>query len=72
MATYEIYYDYCHTEEYDGEWYTSEERNCVETFYGDWSQLQDHLKIMREHGDYSNIYATCVSEDDDEYDYDED
>ncbi len=60
MVTYEIYYDYCSDEGY-------EERNCVETQqFNDWHELQDYIKVMREHGCYYNIYASCVSDDDGE------
>lgn len=59
MAEYEIIYDYC------GEEGGYVERNCCETFYGTWDELQQQLRCMKQRGTYFNIYASCVSDGDD-------
>ena len=52
---YEIIYDYLDDA-------GNENRNIVETFEGDWTELQTHLKKMRKNGCY-NITATALRED---------
>ena len=60
MAEYEIIYDYCDDE-------GNEERNCIETVWLEgWNHLQDYLKVMRAHGCYHNIYASCIRDEDGE------
>lgn len=51
MTRYEIIYDY------DNEFGT--ERNCIETFDGDWYELQEYIKAMKDNGCY-NISATAI------------
>ncbi|MBO6270974.1 MAG: hypothetical protein J6N19_17735 [Clostridium sp.] len=50
---YEIIYDY--DNEYDTE------RNIMETFTGDWFELQDYIKQMKANGCY-NISASAVGD----------
>lgn len=52
---YEIIYDY--TDEGG-----NESRNITETFTGDWTELQAHIKAMRKQGCY-NITATEVRDE---------
>ena len=51
---YEVIYDYD-----DG---VSESRNIREEFEGDWTELQDFIKELRESGCY-NIDANAIDED---------
>ena len=53
MARYEIVYDY------------DDERNIRDTFTGDWFDLKDCIRRMRENGCY-NIEASCIDDSDDE------
>lgn len=57
---YAIFYDY--TDESGYEWH-----NCQETFYGEWSELQEHINNLREQGCY-NIDAEYIG---DPYEYNE-
>lgn len=63
MATYEIIYDYSYSEEYDGEFFCVDEKNCVEYFTGTHTELLDHLNEMKEDGRCYNISATAVEND---------
>lgn len=67
MTTYEITYDYCRTEEYDGEYFSVDERNIRETFMGSWDALQEHLKDMKESGCYNISASAYCDEYEDEY-----
>jgi hypothetical protein len=51
---YEIIYDYTD----DGGY---ESRNNVESFTGDWLELQDYIKQMKKQGCY-NIYVSATGE----------
>ena len=52
---YEIIYDYTDEGGY-------ESRNNVETFTGDWNELQAYIKAMKKNGCY-NIVATELMQD---------
>lgn len=52
---YEIVYDYTSEED-------SVAENCVEIFEGNWLELQDYIKKMKEQGCY-NIDANLICED---------
>lgn len=56
MAKYEIVFD------------CDDERNIRDEFTGDWFDLQDCIKRMRENGCY-NIEAACIDDSDDEDDW---
>ena len=58
MEVYEITYDYFSEDGY------TDERNIRERFEGNWFELQEYIKIMKNNGCY-NIYAAYL------YDYED-
>lgn len=51
---YAIFYDYTNEEGY-------EEKNIVEHFKGTWAELQETIKVIKQHGCY-NICSVLLSQ----------